>query len=99
MITQHYLVAGRVQGVSFRAFVQKTAEQMRVVGKVRNLADGRVEVLAQGGAELLNEFQKHLLKGPRLARVDAIKAKKVAQADHFEGFLIEEDGNKPWFAE
>jgi acylphosphatase len=52
------LYSGRVQGVGFRATVRKLACGFEVVGTVRNLADGRVEMIAEGGREELEAFLK-----------------------------------------
>ncbi len=65
---RHYLVTGRVQGVGFRAATAAQARQLGVCGWVRNLADGRVEVLAWG--DQLDQFEAWLRHGPALARVD-----------------------------
>ena len=97
MICQHFLLSGLVQGVSFRLFTQRQAQKLGLSGKVRNLNDGRVEVLVIGGAEELMKFQQALIQGPRLAKVDALLVKDIAESCHFEGFLIVEDGQKPWF--
>jgi acylphosphatase len=48
MTTKKFVVSGRVQGVGFRYFVVREAEALSLAGWVRNLPDGRVEVLASG---------------------------------------------------
>ena len=45
---KHFTVSGRVQGVGFRNWAQKTAQKMNISGWVRNLSDGRVEIKALG---------------------------------------------------
>ncbi|MCA1818293.1 MAG: acylphosphatase, partial [Acidobacteria bacterium] len=47
-IARKFLISGRVQRVGFRFFAQRAAARHQVAGYVRNLADGRVEVLAEG---------------------------------------------------
>ena len=52
------LYSGRVQGVGFRYTAKTTAMGFEVTGTVRNLADGRVELLAEGTREELEAFQQ-----------------------------------------
>jgi acylphosphatase len=67
-----YLVSGRVQGVGYRYFAMRAADALRVTGFVRNLADGRVEVVGEGPEEVLAEFEEKLRQGPAFASVDVI---------------------------
>lgn len=60
----HLLVSGRVQGVGFREFVRRTAYGLGVGGWVRNLADGRVEVVADGERPALEALVKTIGGGP-----------------------------------
>ena len=50
-VRKHWFVSGRVQGVSFRAFTYESATDLKLVGWVRNLTDGRVEIVAEGPAK------------------------------------------------
>ncbi len=52
----HILVTGRVQGVFFRAFTKKSADDGGVKGWVKNLPDGRVEAFAIGAEDKINDF-------------------------------------------
>lgn len=72
-----FIVSGRVQGVGFRAFVADAARAERVHGWVKNLADGRVEVLAEGDAEDVGRLEWRLWQGPPMARVDDVHAEDV----------------------
>lgn len=72
MTTRRFLVSGRVQGVFFRASTQQRARQLGLGGTARNLADGRVEVLARGDAQALEELAQWLHEGPTAARVDQV---------------------------
>ena len=56
----HVIYTGRVQGVGFRYTVRQLAHGFDAVGFVRNLADGRVEMLIEGEEEELNRFVKHV---------------------------------------
>ena len=66
-------VSGLVQGVFFRSQTKRKAEELGVFGWVRNLADGRVEILAEGEKEKLEELINWAKKGPDSARVDDLK--------------------------
>jgi len=69
-----YLVSGMVQGVGFRYFTQREARRIGVRGWVRNLKDGRVEAIADGTDEQLEEFERALRQGPRGASVTDVHA-------------------------
>lgn len=71
--TRHFWISGRVQGVFFRASTQQKAQQLSLTGWVRNLSDGRVEVMASGAPERLDRLQEWLGKGPELAQVAAVQ--------------------------
>lgn len=87
-----FLVAGRVQGVFFRASTRAEAERLGVRGWVRNLADGRVEVLAQcADAAALDALASWLQRGPPQARVDAVE-RHAADDPPATGFRILRDG-------
>lgn len=73
MLTRRFLVSGRVQGVSFRAATRERALELGVTGYARNLADGRVEVLASGNAGQLATLESFLWRGPLSARVEAVE--------------------------
>jgi acylphosphatase len=63
------LVRGRVQGVGYRAFVRRHALDLGLAGQVENLADGRVEVVAEGPRLDLEHLMVHLRRGPVHATV------------------------------
>jgi acylphosphatase len=71
-VSARVLVSGRVQGVFFRVYVRKHAVESGVRGYVRNLMDGRVEVIFQGPSDKVQEMIKHVHTGPPLARVDDV---------------------------
>jgi acylphosphatase len=73
MTCRRFLVSGRVQGVFYRDSTRRQAQAMGISGWVRNLYDGRVEVLACGGARQLEIFKKWLEIGPEHAKVTNIE--------------------------
>lgn len=66
-------VSGRVQGVFYRASTQEQAESLGVVGYAKNLPDRRVEVLACGTENALQELKTWLWQGPRHAEVTEVE--------------------------
>ncbi len=72
----HIFVEGLVQGVGFRAYTKRIADGYGLNGWVRNLPDGRVEILVEGDEELVCHFIKDILKGPPAARVDKVEIVK-----------------------
>lgn len=108
-LTKHYLISGRVQGVGFRAFAQAQAERFHVKGWTRNLADGRVEILAQGSPETLENYEDSLRQGPAQGHVESltvstvntgspVNAGSLVSPEQFEvrtPFEIRKDGSQP----
>jgi acylphosphatase len=68
----HVVVRGRVQGVGFRWFVNRTARALDLAGWVRNRADGGVEVAAEGTSEAIEKLRSALVRGPDGARVESV---------------------------
>jgi acylphosphatase len=66
------LVAGRVQGVYYRGATAEQAERLQLDGWVKNLADGRVELVAAGEPAAVAALASWLWQGPPAARVDAV---------------------------
>ena len=79
----HIRIFGRVQGVGFRAWAQKTAESHNLSGWVRNRLDGSVEILADGQDEAISLFLKQCQRGAFFSRVDRIEPVKIPDATVF----------------
>ena len=93
--TRQYLISGRVQGVGFRAHAQRWAQRLSVMGWVRNLVDGRVEVIAQAAQSVLVEFEIQLRRGPEFSRVSDFHADSWEQAEVYSVFEVRKDGEEP----
>lgn len=75
----HVLVSGVVQGVGYRAWTVAKARELGLDGWVRNRVDGRVEALFAGPAEAVARMVDACRRGPRLARVDAVRSTDTAE--------------------
>jgi acylphosphatase len=84
----HLVVHGRVQGVFYREFVKKEAEKLGVVGFVRNLSNGSVEVVAEGKEDKLKELIKACRKGSFLSFVEKVDEKPENATGEFEDFDV-----------
>jgi len=78
---KHLFISGHVQAVGFRHYTKVNAKELDVKGWVRNLSDGRVEVLLQGDESDLNTMISRLKKGPRAAVVEDLTIDRESEAD------------------
>lgn len=85
MPTARFLVCGLVQGVWYRASTQARAQQLGLTGYARNLADGRVEVVANGERRALARLETWLHQGPPAAEVESVAREDLAE-QHHDGF-------------
>ena len=92
MARAHMFVSGRVQGVFYRKHVQEMARNMRLAGWVRNVIDGRVEIVAEGKKEQIEQFLKECKEGSTLARVQGIEIEYENYAGEFADFEVREFG-------
>lgn len=88
-LARKYAISGRVQGVGFRFFAERVANQLGIRGYVKNCWDGTVEVYAIGDAHSLEEFKRHLAEGPRSARVNSIDESDEPVKKDYTDFMIE----------
>lgn len=84
---RRFLVSGQVQGVFFRASAEATARKLALTGWVRNLSDGRVELIACGEESRLQELEQWLWQGPPRARVAHVEAQEIP-AQSFSDFAV-----------
>jgi len=99
----HIFVSGLVQGVFFRAETKARAKELVLfgwsmnkcssppfapLGWVRNLEDGRVEILAEGEKEKLEKLVEWAKRGPEAAKVDGIDVVWQEYKNEFKDFKI-----------
>ncbi len=89
MVARRYTISGEVQGVGFRFFAQRIAARHQVVGYVRNLPDGSVEVHAEGSPESVEGFKHDLAAGPQHARVEGVEELSLDPTGTYKTFRIE----------
>jgi acylphosphatase len=83
-------VSGQVQGVGFRWFARQAAREVgELTGRVRNLADGRVEVEVAGDGARLDAFRERLRQGPPGARVTGLEEQEISPVPEWDGFIID----------
>jgi acylphosphatase len=87
-VRAHILVSGRVQGVGYRAFADRVARDHLLVGGVRNLDDGRVELDVEGTKSVIEAMLLILKAGPPAARVHTIETTWGQATNRFSSFSI-----------
>jgi acylphosphatase len=90
MIYRQIFVSGRVQGVFFRENTRRIATGLKLTGGVRNLFDGRVEVLVAGDETGVQSLIKWLKKGPNLAKVSTIEVLEFEVIERAPDFLSQQ---------
>lgn len=84
----HAFVSGFVQDISFRSNTKRVAESLEINGWVRNLTDGRVEVVAEGKKENIEKLIQFLKRGPVGSRVENVEIKTGKCKGEFKGFKV-----------
>lgn len=90
MIARQYLFAGRVQGVGFRYATKQIAKGFDVLGWVRNLPDGRVELQVMGEEDELDDFLRELHDSPVGRHIQEQTERRVPLLEDAGGFTIRE---------
>lgn len=80
MTAIRFYVSGRVQGVWFRGWTQRVAQDLGLAGWVRNLPDGRVEGWAEGDEAAVDTLVERLHQGPSAARVTEVSVEDAEPA-------------------
>lgn len=84
----HIIVKGIVQGVGFRYFTVNVAERYGIVGFVRNLPTGEVEIVAEGEESMLTKFANEIKRGPPTAEITDVKIWEEPPSNKFSRFSI-----------
>ena len=82
-----FKVTGRVQGVAYRYYAQKKANELGVNGWIRNLSDGSVEGVVEGEEDAAIGFITWCKEGPRMAIVESIDIEPI-EVEGFTEFSI-----------
>jgi acylphosphatase len=87
MVGLRLTIKGRVQGVGFRWFAKKVADNLGLPGTVSNLDSGDVIIFTQGDFYRLSLFSEAMRKGPTGAEVQSLDIKKTEEKD-LDGFRV-----------
>jgi len=87
-VRAHIFVSGRVQGVRFRESTYQKAQKLGVFGWVKNLPDGRVEIVSEGDKEDVQKLIKWAKGGPIFAKVNNIEVLQEECKEEFGNFEI-----------
>ena len=86
--TVRSIIHGRVQGVFFRDTARHVARKLNIKGSAVNLSDGTVEVIAEGSASAVKQFQSWLAIGPDMAKVTKVETVDLESHMGFKDFRI-----------
>jgi acylphosphatase len=88
MVAKRVFYEGRVQGVGFRYIVRNLATGYEVVGWVKNLIDGRVELEVQGNADEVDEFLEGILDSQLRRHINRFVVQEIPVKSGVTGFEI-----------
>ena len=81
-------VKGKVQGVFYRQSTKEKARELGITGKVMNLDNGDVQIIATGTEERINQFIEWCRQGPPRANVTGLEAEEI-NLQEFNNFQID----------
>lgn len=81
-------ISGLVQGVGYRYFVLRTAQKLGIVGYVKNLYDGGVEIIAEGESGPLNQLVEEAKIGPLSSDIRDMKIEWREPTGSFDSFDV-----------
>lgn len=91
----HVLISGKVHGVCFRMYTSEEARGRGLVGWVRNLSDGRVELIAEGSREELGGLVEWCRSGSPWARVERLEVEWGEATAEYGGFRTVASAHTP----
>ena len=89
MVARRFVISGFVQGVGYRFFAMRAAARHQMLGTVRNLPDGRVEVIAEGDREAMDKFKSDLATGPSMAEVSDLEETDLTVTGLYRDFRVD----------
>ena len=87
-LTVNMKITGKVQGVGFRYFVLRQAQELGITGWVSNKSNGAVEAFAQGEKADLEQFIAKVKEGPSFSRAEDVSLNWLNEAEQYFGFEI-----------
>jgi acylphosphatase len=93
MKLKYYILRGKVQGVFCRANIKAWAEEHKVLGWVRNLRTGEVQLMAWAPENIHSELKIFLKEGPGLAQVESVEELDLELSETYTDFAIRPDGD------
>ncbi len=84
-------ISGRVQGVSFRSYMKEHASALGLHGFVKNLEDGRVEVIIEGNEKKIEQLIEKIKEGPPRAKIDDVSVTWEEARGEFRDFDVKHD--------
>ncbi len=88
MTELYCVVTGKVQGVRYRTYLESAATELGLVGYVRNLPSGAVEVCAQGMPDVLKSFMEYIHEGSLQAVVEGVEAEWRTARTTYHDFSV-----------
>ncbi len=89
MVRKHAIVAGRVQGVFFRAYAMKEAQRLGLTGWCKNRWDGRVETVFEGEEDAAKKMVDWLHKGSPCSRVELVEVLDEKPTGEYKDFRMD----------
>jgi len=89
MVSAFITVTGQVQGVGYRYFAMRQANLLGITGYVKNKSDGSVELEAEGGREIIENFLAILEQGPGYGSVDNVEVRYEPYSAKYNKFSVD----------